>query len=169
MTKIYKDIYLGLGMAVAFSIVLFIILPRAVIVPSSIKIVSLRPDFWPGFLCASLISLSLLMAGIAWILQLRSKGYSDMGEEKISGTINQSHLATSKPYIVMAGLLGYYIMIEPLGIIISSIIALLGLALLYGERKFKTLIPVAVLLPIGLYLFFTKIANVPFPIGNILK
>ena len=156
-------------MAVAFSIVLFTILPRAVIVPSSIKIISLRPDFWPSLLCVSLIALSLLMAGISWVVQFQSEGYSDMGEEKILGNIHLSRLDTAKPYIVMTGLLAYYIMIEPLGIIISSIIALLGLALLYGERKFKTLIPVAVLLPIGLYLFFTKIANVPLPFGYILK
>ena len=34
-----------------------------------------------------------------------------------------------------------------------------------GERRYRFFVPVAVLLPIVLYYFFTKIAAIPIPLG----
>ena len=167
MGKVSKDTILGLCLAGVFSVVLFFIIPRAIVVPSSIKIMSLRPDFWPGFLLVLLIVFSLLLAGIPIIKTIRSKDQIDTTKNKVSACVQPSQLEQFKPYVVMIGLFVYYIMVEPLGIVVSSIIALGCLALLYGERNIKTLIPLSVFLPIGLYLFFTKIANVSLPVGLI--
>ena len=167
MGKVSKDTILGLCLAGVFTVILFFIIPRAVVVPSSIKIMSLRPDFWPGFLLVLLIVFSLLLAGIPILKSIRSKDQTDTKKTKISACTQPSQLEQFKPYVVMIGLFVYYIMVEPLGIVVSSIIALGCLALLYGVCNMKTLVPVSVILPIGLYLFFTKIANIPLPVGLI--
>jgi hypothetical protein len=44
-------------------------------------------------------------------------------------------------------------------------LALVGNLLLAGERRATIIIPVAALLPVVLYLFFYKIANIPIPLG----
>ena len=65
----------------------------------------------------------------------------------------------------MVGLIVYYGLVLPLGIVISSMLALSGFALIYGERRLKIILPLSVLLPVGLYYFFVKIANIPMPLG----
>jgi len=65
----------------------------------------------------------------------------------------------------MAIFISYYLLLEPLGIIISSALAIVSCSLMYGERRYKYLLPLAILLPIGLYLFFFKVASIPMPQG----
>ena len=169
MTKINKDIFLGFGLAVVFGIVLFAVIPNAIVVPSNIKTLSLRPDFWPGVLCVSLIFLSLLISGLSLFVKMRSEASPNGKVNKDTQEKRKNRFEAIKPYIVIGGLLVYYLLMEPLGIVLSSIFSLLGLALLYGERNLKVLIPLSILLPIGLYFFFTKIANIPLPVGSIFS
>jgi len=167
MEKLPKDFYLGAGLAAVSAIFLFFVIPKAVVVPSNIKIISLRPDFWPAILCVVIIILSLLLLATSYINYSASSptGKQPHSSEKIA----PRPMAILKPLSVIGVLLLYYFSINFLGIILSSTAALLGLALLYGERNFKVLIPLAIIVPVVLYLFFSKVANVPLPIGDLFS
>jgi len=164
MAKTQKNIYLGVGLAVVFGIILFFVIPRAIVVPGNIKIISLRPDFWPGTLCVAIIVISFFLVLVSYYEKQVSKNPPERLTSSPPIPVTKS-FEIVKPLVVIIGLIAYYYALEPLGIIISSILALFGLALLYGERKFSTLIPLAILLPIILYFFFSKVANIPLPAG----
>lgn len=164
MARLQKDIYLGVGLAAVFAVILLFVIPKAIVVPSNIKILSLRPDFWPMALCVTIIVFSLSLVVITCFENRNAERSPEKPEPYSKKTIHFGP-AITKPLIVIGGLLAYYYAVEPFGIILSSILALFGLAVLYGERKFTTLIPLAILLPIILYFFFSKVANVPLPTG----
>ena len=163
MRIVNKDTWLGLGLAVFFGILLMCVIPSAVVVPSNIKVSSLRPDFWPIVLCIFLVTCSLLLA----VLSFRESADPDtpIRKKKEVSHGKRAVPANVKPFMTIAGLLAYYFAIEPLGIVISSSLVLAMLTFFYGEKRFKIVIPLAVLLPVVLYLFFTKVASVPLPMG----
>lgn len=168
MAKTRKNIYLGVGLIFVFGIVLLFVIPKAIVVPANIKILSLRPDFWPGLLCVALIVISFFLVIVSCYENRVSKNLPERPASLPPKTLTKSS-EIIKPLIVITGLIAYYYAIEPLGIIIASILALFGLALLYGERKFSRLIPLAVLLPIVVYFFFSKVANVFLPTGFVFS
>ena len=55
--------------------------------------------------------------------------------------------------------------IDSLGIVATSAVAILLMTTLSGYRNWKVIIPVAALLPVGLYYFFLKVAHIPMPLG----
>jgi len=61
-------------------------------------------------------------------------------------------------------LLAYAALFEPLGLIVSSSLVGIGLAMLYGA-PWKPAVLVSLGLAIGLYLLFDKVLDVPLPLG----
>lgn len=62
-------------------------------------------------------------------------------------------------------LLFYAIALPTLGFVVTSTIVLFVLLLLAGERKPVWLVFIPALLPVSLFFFFTKVANIPIPTG----
>jgi putative tricarboxylic transport membrane protein len=162
-----KDIFLGCSLAMICFIVLMVVIPRSVAVPSTIKITSLRPDFWPSLLCALLIFLGLLVVVLALA---RPPGVSQLESGTEEGADN-SHTnglrELLRQLLVVGALLLYYFLLDPLGIVIASVLALFSFAWFYGEKNVKVLAPLSIAMPVLLYLFFTKIAHIPLPTGSL--
>ena len=59
----------------------------------------------------------------------------------------------------------YYLLIDWLGMVLASVIAVIVFVLMCGERRYKIMLPVAMILPVGLYYFFLKVASIPMPLG----
>ena len=148
-----------------FSLVVWVLIPKAVPVPKSIKVAALSPDFWPKIIAAGLafMGLVLIAQGIIRIMRERVETMPEISSDETS--IPNHGSVYLRTLGVMIGLLIYYALVGPLGIVVSSILAIVAFALLYGEQRFKILIPIAILLPIGLYYFFVKVANIPMPLG----
>jgi putative tricarboxylic transport membrane protein len=165
MTRNVKDIFLGGLLAGGFSLVLWVLIPAAVPVPKSIKVAALSPDFWPKIIAAGLAIMGLVLIAQGMIRLVRERA------ETIEKTVTEAAPAADRRSVfirtvgIMVGLLVYYQIVEPLGIVVSSILAIMVFALIYDERRWKILIPVAVLMPTGLYYFFVKVANIPMPLG----
>ena len=70
-----------------------------------------------------------------------------------------------RPAMIMITLVVYLLILEPLGIVMASMIGLLLFAVIFGEKKIKILLPITLLFPICLYYFFVKVANIPLPLG----
>jgi len=165
MTRNLKDIFLGGLLAGGFSLVVWVLIPAAVPVPKSIKVAALSPDFWPKIIAVGLaiLGLVLIAQGAIRLVWGRAETVRKTEVEAVSTAGRRSVFIRTVG--IMFGLLVYYKLVEPLGIVASSILAIMVFALIYNERRWKVLIPVAVLLPIGLYYFFVKVANIPMPLG----
>ncbi len=158
-----KDVLLGVILVFGFSIVVLVLIPVAVEVPRSIKIAATAPDYWPKLVSSAiaLLGVAVLTQGILKIKSARLQPATDGSDE--GGPQGKS--AFFKTTAAVLGLLAYYWLVVPLGIVAASMLALPGFAVIYGERRIKVLIPLSLLLPVALYFFFTKIANIPMPLG----
>ena len=59
----------------------------------------------------------------------------------------------------------YYESVKILGMFTASILFFLVFTILYGDARYKIILPLAVILPLALSYFFTNVANVPMPQG----
>jgi uncharacterized membrane protein YidH (DUF202 family) len=165
MTQHAKDILLGCLLALGFGLALWIFIPAAVPVPNSIKVAALSPDFWPKIIAVGLAIMGLILIVQGAIRLVRQRTAAEGRKPRKAASATGRRSVFLRTVGIMFGLLVYYQLVEPLGIVVSSMLAIVAFALLYGERRFKMLIPIAVLLPIGLYYFFVKVANIPMPLG----
>ena len=165
MTRNLKDIFLGGLLAGGFSLVVWVLIPAAVPVPRSIKVAALSPDFWPKIIAVGLAIMGLVLIAQGAIRLVRERAETIEKAVEEAASIADRRSVFIRTVGIMFGLLVYYKLIEPLGIVVSSVLAIMVFALIYDERRLKILIPTAVLLPIGLYYFFVKVANIPMPLG----
>jgi hypothetical protein len=155
-----RDFLIGCGTVIFSLIGFFIIIPAGVVVPDSDAPLALSPAFWP-----SLIMLILLVSGVSILLQLilshlKKRPVSFMQDEETPLIPDAWRLL-----LVIPGLFIYYLLIDKLGILLSSVLLLIALMLLGGERRFWPISLVAILLPTLLYYFFTLIGNAMLPMG----
>jgi hypothetical protein len=154
---------LGIILVLGFSLVFLAVIPAAVVVPGGIKISATAPDYWPKLVSAAiaLLGLAVLAQGILGIKRdpapSAGKEVTENGQNKKPGFL--------KTAAAILGLLAYYWLVIPMGIVAASMLALPGFAVIYGERRVKVLVPLALLLPMALYFFFTRVANIPMPLG----
>ncbi len=151
-----KDGLLGLGMTILFGLVLTVVIPRAIPVPSSIEIASTRPDFWPRILCGILMALSLSLAAKSFFGTRRPDS-----PQPCRAAFSPRHLG------IMLLLFVYYLAMEPLGIILSSALAFVALARIYDHKTSLTVAATAVALPCVLYFFFSRVMGIPLPMGTL--
>lgn len=162
---------LGFGLALVGGLILWVIIPWAVDIPATVKISSLSPAFWPKILSWALMVFGLLLAAQNAFGKSRSEEAPRKPEDLIPETedckqgIFERLAKPARAAVAMFGMLAYYFLVQPLGIIIASIIVLPGFAVLYGEKRWRYLVPISVLLPLALYYFFTKAAHKPMPTG----
>jgi hypothetical protein len=165
MNKNSKDICLGGLLVVGFSILYFAVIPFAIVVPKNIKILALSPAFWPRITTAVivLLGLSLLIGGI---IKKKTGTSLPLPDRSVLDTVQAKSVASYKrPILIMVALLVYLLIIEFLGITMASMIGFLLFTAIFGEKRLKILFPITILLPVCLYYFFVKVANIPLPIG----
>jgi putative tricarboxylic transport membrane protein len=169
------DVFFGGALLVFALLGLFVAIPNGIVMPSNINSQALGPQFWPKIITISLA----IFGGIIFIqglVQIRHSTFRNQGELKnvndreIVVLENESgdlpiRLALLRASIAMTGLFAFYFAINILGMIISSSVAIIFYTLLGGERKIKNILPLALLLPTGLYYFFVYAADIPIPLG----
>lgn len=147
----------------AFAVVLWtVLIPYGVTVPRGATNIYLAPDFWIRIIAGSMFVIGAIMGVTGW--RMRATGDPD-GASGFDG----DDPVRAKRYLRLGGgiaLFGaYYLAIEPLGMVFSSALALFIASLFYGERRFHISVPLSVILPVGLYFFFLKVALIPMPLG----
>ena len=168
MQRKTNDLFLGLGIALAGGLIFWWLIPNAVMIPKTVKIASLSPAFWPNVLAGGMMLFGLIMAGNGfWAMRKQNANPDDNQDGSIKPQPNEGNDSGMmlKAVGAMAGMLVYYFLVEPFGIILASVIIFPSFALLYGEKRLKYLASLAVLLPVGLYYFFTVAAHKPMPTG----
>jgi len=158
MTSKQKDLAAALLFIAVALLLLLVAIPFGVVEPKKVKFDALNPSYYPR-----IISYCLLLFGVV-LLTLRTVAKpapdSELELEHKSGRIKLVSL------VWLAGMLAfYYLSLPTLGFVVSSAIVLLLLLLTARESSLWVLIGLPVVLPIGLYYFFVKVANIPIPAG----
>jgi putative tricarboxylic transport membrane protein len=162
----FSDAILGAVLSVGALFMLFVIVPISVQVPKSNKVLALSPDFW-----IKIILWFMLLLGVQLLYQGLKTAKELMADEEIAAIEDAKthhHPMGRSVFMVMVAITNlfvYFFLIDWLGMVIASIISVITFALLCGERRIKIILPIAVILPIGLYYFFLKVAHIPMPLG----
>ena len=157
MTFLNKDLLAGLSFLLFGLLLVTYLIPVWVDEPRRIQFVVLAPSYYP-----KLIAFALIVIGST--ISIRSL-YFKQGEHLVGGL----HVATY--FRVVAAVATFFataLLLPFAGFVLGSTVFLAILMLLAGERSPTTIALIAVSLPILLYLFFTKLANIPIP-GGVLE
>jgi hypothetical protein len=162
----FSDAILGAVITVGALVMLFVIIPISVEIPKSNKVLALAPDFW-----IRIIVWFALFLGVYLVVQGLRNAKQKLSEAEIADIVEEQtrHHSMGRSvllvFIAIVNIFLYYFLIKWLGIVLASSVSVITFALLCGERRIKIMVPIAVLLPIGLYYFFLKVASIPMPLG----
>jgi len=162
----YRDLWLGAGLAVLSALLYLVIIPAGITVPAGMRSPVLSPAFWPNIVALFLLAMSTLLflrAAIAWRRgQLVPHKSADIeGEEERAGINGQVRAVA-----VIVLMFVYYWLILKIGLVPASMVTLLAVGLTTARPNVWLLIIATPVLPMLLYLFFFKVANVPIPGGE---
>jgi hypothetical protein len=157
-----RDAYLA-AVLLSFSLILyFIIIPLEVPNPKYFVSKTMPPDFFPRCITVVLGILSSVL-----LIQRVKRIPSEKGNEIDKMDADQKGFLR---HAVAAFLFFFYVLsIYWIGWIISTGLALPGLMVYFGARRWFIVILLTVLVPIILYLFFEKIVQVPLPKGMFFR
>lgn len=148
-----RDFLSGLLILLIGVFLMFVLIPVGVDEPAGIEVAALSPAFYPRLVAVVMIILGLSIS--------------------IKSALGQSGVALAAPTMANALKVGIVFIvlfitaysIGDAGLVLPTVLALAILMVLAGERNPVTIILSAVLVPTLLYLFFTKLANIPIPAG----
>lgn len=159
MTIRLKEVGIGLFvLALAFLLLIFLI-PEGIPQPGRLREGQLSPRFWPLIATSILVMSGLVLTTMAWFEKGRCiASDGDEGDEPLP--FGRAFIGLIVCFVLLSG---YYWAMTRVGMVIASVLGILLLGYAYGERRWKILIPVALLLPVALYLFFVYMAGIPIP------
>jgi hypothetical protein len=137
----------------------FVAIPFGVTAPSNVTKVVLSPVFWP-----EVLSILLGITGIA--LMFAGRTTTDVESEDNEPATKGSY----QRLLLLAVLMCAYIFAIPkLGLVWTSMIAFVALAVLIKSSLPKTAVISAIVIPLILYLFFAHVAGMAIPQGDFLR
>ena len=156
-----RDLLAGFGFIAISLLILFVAIPLGVQEPKKVKFVALSPSYYPRLVCYCLLFFGLVLLLKRFFPTKKEVSHVDgTTEDGVSTELRLQML------LALGGILFfYYITLPSLGFVLSSTIVLFVLLLLAGDRNFASLLIIPLLLPISVYWFFTKVANIPIPAG----
>ena len=149
--RIVGLVALALGLAT-----IFILIPVGIVSPQDVQHIALAPEFWP-LIVASVFS---VMALIILVRPTQPEESDDVESAVVPWKQRFPRLA-----VILVSLFAFYYLVPFLGMVFTGIVLIAGLMLYAGERRWKLIVPLAIVMPIALYLFFLKVANIPIPLG----
>ncbi len=153
-----KDVLFGLGTVVATILFAAIVVPAGIVSPASVKALPLSPTFLP-YVLSGLIGVFALICGIQALVG--SGVPKEINEEEF---VLRRKWPLGLLVAIVAGL-AYYLLPEMIGMLPAAMLVTGFLVWFGGERGILVAVGVAIVLPLLVYLFFTKIAEVPLPQG----
>lgn len=157
----------GIFAVLGFAAFLYII-PSGVVVPKSVNIVALSPDFWPKVIAGGVTISALFLIAESLLMRLPHPIEEEdvEGHEESEAQYQLDTLpGTLRMIILIGALFLFYFYLTTFGIVASSIVLMPAMMLFFGERKWRLIVPLSLFIPLGLYLFFLHIAGIPMPLG----
>ena len=168
-----REINVGLIVVALALLSIFVVIPSGVVVPESIDIAVMSPDFWPLVvsIAAGLAGVFVTLGGVIELKRADKNGpeHSPMDEtlpiELEGDEYRPFGEATLRVVVTVGVLLALYFLVPFIGIVVGTMVMLVILIRFSGETRWKFIIPIAIILPSLLYVFFVYVANIPMPIG----
>lgn len=110
-----------------------------------------NPNVWPAFWF-----IIIIIAALAYLLTLILKK-----EDTPVSESSKFHFKKSLPTIVWTGL--YIFAFQRLGFVLSTMLYLPLEMILFGEKNWKPILLISLLLPICMYFLFTKVFSIYLP------
>lgn len=102
------------------------------------------------------VTLALAIAGLSFLMLL--------GSLRTPATQSPGDGKPLWPVLVFSvGLALYVVLLPLLGFSLSTAVFLIGLCLLFGERRWRAVLPIAVLVPLALLMFFERFMIILLP------
>lgn len=155
------ELLIGLCVAILAAAMLLWIIPGYIDTPRRTPIRALSPAFWPKIIAAT-----MLLCGV--ILSARAL-FAPVPPDSVVDSLSISRKEGLRLLAFGAILLGSYLALPVVGMVWVCMIAYALMILLSGGRNLGWGMIVAIALPLLLYLFFTKVAGVAIPQGQIVR
>ena len=151
----------GLGIALFFGIVIWVLIPGYVPEPAFIPGFALPPDFWPRVISIAGLVFGLIAAGLG----LAGQGTPALPPEVAEDDTPKGTLLTRLGLLV-AAFAAFVLLTDVIGFLGAAILLTGAAILLTGERRLLAWgAGLALILPVGLYVFFTEALGTQFPPG----
>ncbi|MDY0306123.1 MAG: tripartite tricarboxylate transporter TctB family protein [Desulfovibrio aminophilus] len=158
MSRSTQDIVYGVVVGLGFAVFAAWGIPAWIETPSSVRIAAVSPAFWP-----EVVAVFLALSGFALAAGGLRRRLAEGARRREAGAASAGW--NLNPPFTLAVFLAYYLLIDVIGIVCASALALAVMAVRYGERNRLVLSAVALGLPLALYGFFVWVAKVPMPLG----
>ncbi|WP_296478938.1 tripartite tricarboxylate transporter TctB family protein [Roseinatronobacter sp.] len=155
------ELLIGLGVMVIGAAILWWIIPNYITTPRRVPIRALSPAFWP-----KIIAWTIIVCG--GVLSARAL-FAPAPPDAVTDDLSVSRPEGLRLLALGAILLGIYFALPIVGMVWVSMIAFALLVLLSGGKHLAWGMIAAVVLPLLLYFFFTKVAGVAIPQGQIVR
>lgn len=167
-----RDTRVGLAiMLIALTIVFFLI-PSGVSVPENVEVRVLSPDFWPIIvsLMAGIAGAFVFIGGVLEQKRAHLSETTSMPDESVpvegeEGEYRDFGEATFRVVVTVCVLLALYFTADWAGFVLGNMILLVFMIRFTGEKRWKMILSIALILPSILYGFFVYVASVPIPLG----
>lgn len=149
-----KDVWAGLIVFLIGAALIVYLIPQGIDEPKKVKFAVMSPSYYPR-----IVAIAMALIGVAIAVGAATNKSTD---SLFAGLDTQSIIKVGTVAIIF---LATAYALPHAGFVLTCTVALVALMLLAGERNPLIIAPIALILPFGLHLFFTKIANVPIPAG----
>lgn len=151
---------LGIGACIAALFLGFLAIPTWVSSPSNVSNIVLSPTFWPYVLTGltGLIGLGLILVG--------RFASPDVTQDAATETGGASWLRLAALAVIMALTM---LALPRLGMVWTTMLVFFVTAILFRTRHPRIALACAILIPLGLYIFFAHVAGVAIPQGNFVR
>lgn len=158
------DVVLGCGLAVCFALVALFLIPAYIPVPGS-GISAVSPTFWPTVVSWGVAALGVVLAAQGVLAGRTAGDGGDGAADPSRPGLELNRVGVLRVLIAFAAMVGFYFLMPILGIVAAAVPVFVGLAFMIDRTRWRAILIVGLVLPVALYLFFTKGANVPLPLG----
>lgn len=159
--KLTSDFWLGAGVIAFGAFQVFYLIPTWVTSPGNVRIAVLSPTIWPN-----IVSVALMLIGGILLVRALLAGPEEPTADSDEEVGLNGWLRIGLTGLIMAAL---FLSLPILGMPIAGALAIMAYSLLVRSGRPVATIIVAILLPLIIYTFFSKIAGVPIPQGELLR
>ena len=137
-----------------------VLIPVGIQEPASVDFAALSPSYWPRIVCGALAGMGLVIAAATFF-------GADDAEESKQAVVGDYPVPIVLARVAAAiGLMfGAYFLLEPLGFVVTGALVLAVFMIFAGERSPVVIPAISAGVPLFLFFFFTKVANIPIPNG----
>jgi putative tricarboxylic transport membrane protein len=155
------EILVGLMVSAMAALILWWLIPTYVAIPRRVPIKALSPAFWP-----TVIGWVMLICGAA--LTVRA-AFAPPPPHAIADDLRVPPREAVRLFALVALLIAAFFGLRIIGMVWTCMIVFVALIWLTGSKHRVLGVIVAVMLPLVLYFFFTKVAGVAIPQGQIVR